>query len=427
MDYAVFGLSHHTADIELRERAALQGDALDQAVEWLRDADVPEFLILSTCNRTEILTFGVAGEARDVVASVLARTAGVAEEIVSNVLRGDVGAEAVRHIMRVASGLDSMVLGEPQILGQFRQAIETAREYGTIGPRLDRLAQRTLAVAKRVRTETEIGRFTVSMASVAVDLAEEIFEPLSEKRVLVLGAGEMAEIAVAHFSSRGIGSMVICNRTIERARELASLYQATPEPLDRWPDELGRADIVLVGAGGGRLLGVSEVRRALKAAEARPRLIVDLGLPRAVDPEVAHLRDVFLYAVDDLQSMADRNLARRSAAAEQAEAIIDEAVVHFAEWVERQRIAPLLAALHQEVEAMRQRELRRSLRHRDELQPEELAEHATTAFARRLLRRIGAEANQSANQDAWIQVLGSLVESADSNGDDSDEAENRLA
>lgn len=405
MQYRLLSLSHHTAPIELRECLALPGERLHAAYADLRLSARAECMLLSTCNRLEILSHGLDASEELALLAQLADSAGLAYEDLLAAARRFDGNAAVRHAFRVASGLDSMVLGEPQILGQWKEAFQLAVDSGMVGSFMQRLGQRTLQVAKRVRSQTDIGRFALNLAAVAVELAEEIFEPLDSKDVLVLGAGEMAELAVTHFRSRGIRNLTIVNRTYGRAADLAGRHSAMAQPWEQWPEAFRSADIVLVGAGtAGRIWTAEQVRDALRGGNRRARMVIDLAVPRAVDPAVARLPELFLYSVDDLEQISAANRARRSRAADEAEQLIEESVDRFVEWYGGQTIAPTMADLMQVLDDLRQVELERSLRRSPDHGSRDLVDRATAAIVRRIQRRVAV-----ALRDSEHEALASLV------------------
>lgn len=400
VDYAIVGVSHHSATIELRERLAVPQHAVAQALRAAQARFGGEWMLLSTCNRVEWLMHGVPGDVAAVVAELMAELCAVPESEFRQALRVFAGAEAVRHSFRVASGLDSMVLGEPQVLGQWKAAFQTAVDAGTAGTYLTRLGQRALQTAKRVRSETEIGRYATSLSSLAVTLAQEIFEPLAHKRVLVLGAGEMAELAVMHLRERGVRDLVIANRTRGRAERVAADHSARAVDWADWPAELALADIILVGAGAeGHLITQDQIRLALKGAAAQPRLIVDLAVPRAVDPAVAALRDVFLYCIDDLEVLSRANRERRQAEAERAEAMVDEAVARFGAWYDEQQWAPTLAELTRWLDSVRAAEVERALAAAGD-NARSAAENAAAAVARRVIQTLAQQLKRGDPDDA---------------------------
>lgn len=426
MDYGIVGVSHHTAGIELRERLNFTPEQMQRAYQIISAEPGAEAMVLSTCNRVELICHGF-GERLDAFAErLLSEVTNVPPEAFRASLRRFRDADAVRHAMRVAGGLDSMVLGEPQILGQWKDAFAQANAAGSLGVYLQRLGQRTLQIAKRIRSETNVGKHAVNLSTVAVQLAEEIFDPLGEKNVLVLGAGEMAELAVAHFQSRGIRQLVICNRTALRAEELAKLYNASAKAWQTWQTELAKADVILVGAGGGRLFEANEIREAIRQYPPKPRLLIDLAVPRAVDPKVGRLNDLFLYSVDDLQQLARENLERRAAEAQAAERLIGDAVEHFRHWYEKQRLAPALSDFSVWLEQIRASEVQKTLAQARQRSPQELVEQASSAVVRRLLKQFARSANAATDQRPWAEVIAALTESESSEIEDH-EAENRVS
>lgn len=389
MDYAVVGISHHTAPIDIRERLAVPESRIAEACERLQAPVGGEWMLLSTCNRLEVLTHGLGEGAIEHALRWMTWASGLTAEELAPYLRNFQGPEAIAHTFRVAAGLDSMVLGEPQILGQWKASFQRSIEYGTVGTMLQRLGQRTLQVAKRIRTDTDIGRYALNLARLAVDLAEEVFEALSEKHVLVLGAGEMAELAIVHFRARGLGRMTILNRTFARAEALAAEHGAVARPWDEWAREMPDSDVVIVGAGaGGHLLTASEVRAALRGAARRPRVIIDLAVPRAVEPAVGELADLFLYSIDDFAALSRENRQRRSDEAAAAERLVAEAVERFEIWYGQQGVVPLIADLGRALESLRAAEVARTLRRSGSRSSEELVNAASEAVVRRLQQRI---------------------------------------
>lgn len=389
MDYSVVGISHHTAPIEVRERLAVPDSRLAEACERLQAPPGGEWMLLSTCNRLEVLTHGLGEGAREHALRWMTWGSGLSADELAPYLRVFQGADAIAHTFRVASGLDSMVLGEPQILGQWKSAFQRGVDYGTVGTMLQRLGQRTLQTAKRIRTDTDIGRHALNLASLAVDLAEEVFEALSEKHVLVLGAGEMAELAIVHFRARGLGKLTVINRTLARAEALAAEHGATALPWEAWTQELPDSDVVIVGAGaGGHLLTAEAVRGALRGGPRRPRVIIDLAVPRAVEPAVAELADLFLYSIDDFAALSRDNRQRRGEEAAAAERLVAEAVERFGIWYGQQSVAPLIAELGRALEALRAAEVARTLRRSGGRNSEELVAAVSEALVRRLQQRL---------------------------------------
>jgi glutamyl-tRNA reductase len=333
MPLIALGLNHLTAPVSLREQVAFDADAAGEALRELKaEPGVEEALILSTCNRTELYV-GVAEGAEQAPQAWLNRhhrlTPGKLDEFL---YRHDEDA-AVRHMFRVATGLDSMVLGEPQILGQVKDAYQLARDARALGAPLDRLLQHTFAVAKRVRTDTRIGAHTVSVAFTAVRLAEQVFTDLNQACVLLIGAGDTIELAARHLVDKQVSRLIVANRTLENAQELATRYGGYATALADLPQHLAEADIVISSTAARQpVVTRPMVERAVAARRRKPMFMVDIAVPRDIDPAVASLEDVYLYAIDDLQQVIDENRRSREAAAREAETIIDLQVDRYMAW-----------------------------------------------------------------------------------------------
>jgi len=364
------GLNHTTAPLDLRGRLAFAPDQLCTVLRGFRERlqnAAPEAALVSTCNRTELY---VAAGPRAVVPELvrpaldwLAEQGGVPGSHLQahTYVRED--RDAARHAFRVASGLDSMVLGEPQILGQMKEAVRHAGEAGTLGSTLHQLFQRSFSVAKEVRTATEIGVHSVSMAAASVRLASQLFEDLREIRVLFVGAGEMIELVATHFAARNPKSMALANRTLERGEKLASRFGAQALRMSELPSRLHEFDAVIsCTASSLPIIGLGAVERALKARRQRPMFMVDLAVPRDIEPEVAQLGDVYLYTVDDLSALVQTGGERRQAAVQQAEAIIDAGVLSFAHWLDQRAAVPLIQALNRQADDWRAVEMSRARR-----------------------------------------------------------------
>jgi len=353
------GLNHATAPVEVRERVAFPPDALGDALRDLIGARrVKEAAILSTCNRTEVYFHG---DDPDPVANWLADFHNLPQGTLSPYVYTLPQDQAVAHAFRVASGLDSMVLGEPQILGQMKHAVRSAEAAGSLGLVLNRLFQRTFAVAKDVRTQTDIGSASISMAAAAVKLAERIFPSIADQRLLLIGAGEMIELAAAHFAARTPKSITVANRTFERGSQLAARLDAEAITLQELPDRLAQFDIIVTcTASTLPILGKGTLERVIKQRRHMPVFIVDLAVPRDVEPEAAELDDVFLYSVDDLSEIVKDNLQIRREAVVQAEQMIADQTVHFLRWLEGRTIVPTITALHGHHEGLRSEELERA-------------------------------------------------------------------
>jgi len=361
MSLYTLGLNHRTAPLDVREQIAFSPDALGHALrDLLARPKVKEAAILSTCNRTEVYVHTAEPQP---VARWLEEFHRVPAESLSPHLYTLPRVETVTHAFRVASGLDSMVLGEPQILGQMKQAVRHAEAAGSLGLVLNRLFQRTFAVAKDVRTQTDIGSASISMAAAAVKLAERIFPALSEERLLLIGAGDMIDLTATHFAARNPRSITIANRTLERGQELAARFRAEAITLNEMPERLHEFDIVVTcTASTLPILGKGLLERVVKARRHAPIFIVDLAVPRDVEPEAAELDDVFLYTIDDLSGVVSANLDARRSAVEQAEAIIDTQVGQFMHWIKVRETVPLIRQLREHAEETRRQELDRALK-----------------------------------------------------------------
>jgi glutamyl-tRNA reductase len=356
------GINHTTAPLDLRGRFAFAIDQIEPTLKALRGAlsRQPEAALISTCNRTEIYCACEQPQLEHTL-DWLAKSGGVE----SNLLRAHSyilnDAQAARHAFRVASGLDSMVLGEPQILGQIKDAVRAAEAAGSLGTTLSQLFQRSFAVAKEVRTSTEIGAHSISMAAAAVRLAGQLFENLNEVKILFVGAGEMIDLCATHFAAKSPKSIVIANRTLSRGEELAAKFGAEVMRLSELPDRLHEFDAVIsCTASTLPLIGLGSVERALKRRRRRPMFMVDLAVPRDIELEVKDLEDVYLYTVDDLASVVQTAQANRQAAVAQAEAIVDAGVQSFLHWIEQRSTVPLIQQLNAQADEWRANEIARA-------------------------------------------------------------------
>lgn len=366
MQLLTLGLNHTTAPLALREKVSFPGDVLRSALDDLKSrlaGRIPEAAILSTCNRTEIYCVTEApAEVPGAIAQWLGSQHGLdSEPAWSSHLYTLPDGQAVRHAFRVAAGLDSMVLGEPQILGQMKDAARVAQEAGSLGTHLHHLFQRSFAVAKEIRTTTEIGAHSVSMAAAAVRLAKRIFEDLRESNVLFVGAGEMIELAATHFAAQHPKRMVVANRTVERAQKLSQRFGAQAIRLADLPEVLAQFDVVVsCTASSLPIIGKGLVERASRARRRKPMFMVDLAVPRDIEAEVGKLPDVFLYTIDDLGKLVQSGLANRQAAVAQAEAIIETRADAFMKWLAGREMVPRIQALHARGEAVKLAELERA-------------------------------------------------------------------
>jgi glutamyl-tRNA reductase len=372
MQLLTVGVNHQTAPIALREQVAFVPDEIGEAIERLRHdwADrsrgaLTEAAIVSTCNRTELYCAVAEPEvASNALTEFIAQAKRIDRDRIAQATYVLPQPDTVRHAFRVASGLDSMVLGEPQILGQMKQAEKLAREAGGLGLMLNHLFQRTFAVAKEVRSSTEIGAQSVSMAAAAVRVAERIFGPLAQSQVLFVGAGEMIELCATHFAARNPKAIAVANRTTERAQLLAARLQGHALRLADLPENLAKFDIVVSSTASSLpIIGLGMVERAVRARRHRPMFFVDLAVPRDVEPEVAQLDDVYVYTVDDLGRIVQAGNESRQAAVAQAEAIIESRVRDFEGWLRARASVPLIQDLRARGDALRASELERARRH----------------------------------------------------------------
>jgi glutamyl-tRNA reductase len=355
------GINHHTAPLAVREQVAFDPLRMGQALhDLLRDKRVHEAAILSTCNRTELYC---AAEQPQVAADWLAHYHSLTPQKIHPYLYQHPQKDAIRHMFRVAAGLDSMVLGEPQILGQMKQAARAAEDAGTLGTLLGKLFQRTFAVAKEVRSTTAIGANTVSMAAAAVHLSARIFDTIAAQQVLFIGAGEMVELCAAHFAAQKPKRLTIANRTLERGADLAARFAGDAMRLDQLGERLADYDIVVsCTASSLPIIGLGMVERALKARRHRPMVMVDLAVPRDIEAEVDRLDDVFLYTLDDLGQIVESGLESRQAAVVEAEAIISDRVSGFLHWMESRETVPTIRALRDAAERARRHEVEHALK-----------------------------------------------------------------
>ena len=363
------GLNHTTAPLDLRGRFSFAPEQCAPALRTFRDrmhGPMPEAALVSTCNRTELYVAADPKAVRELVQPTLgwlAQQGGVAMDQLEHHTYVMEDRAAARHAFRVASGLDSMVLGEPQILGQMKQAVRLADEAGTLGTTLHQLFQRSFSVAKEVRTSTEIGSHSISMAAAAVRLAGQLFEDLSEVRLLFVGAGEMIELCATHFAAQRPRSIAVANRTFERGQALARRFDGEALLLKDLPEHLPRYDVVVsCTASSLPILGKGMLERVVRARRHEPMLMVDLAVPRDIEPEVADLDDVFLYTVDDLAAIVQSGVEERRSAVTQAEAIIETQVGQFLNWMAAREAVPLIRGLRERGELARRAELDRAAR-----------------------------------------------------------------
>jgi glutamyl-tRNA reductase len=389
MKLVLAGLNHRTAPVSVREGLAFRPEELGGALQRLRDIKgAREAMILSTCNRVEVTaTLDDEVSAQSMLCEFLAEAHGMKPEGLSSYIYTFEAQHAIRHLFRVASSLDSMVVGEPQILGQLKAAFAQAREQGSIGTYLDAVLTRAFSVAKRVRTETEIGQSTVSVSHAAVELARDIFGSLNKKTVLIVGAGKMSESAAKYLQKAGATDILITNRTPERAERMATVFRGRQVPYEEFPGRLHEADIVITSsAAPGYILNYEQVKRAIDARRNQPMFLIDIAVPRNIDPAVHDLEHAFVYDIDDLQRIADQNLNGRRHGAEQAEGIIDEEVARLLARLRARDVAPTIVSLQEQLELLRRNELVRFRSKLGTLTPDQ--EQALESLTRGIINKI---------------------------------------
>lgn len=362
MPFVVLGINHRTAPVEVREKVVFSGDELPEALSELRQLPgVRESVIVSTCNRTELYCYSDVPEQPS--ADWLERWHELPQSGIHQCLYRLEGPQAVAHAFEVASGLDSMILGEPQILGQLKEAYRSAQSCGATGPYLNRLFQAAFSVAKRVRTHTRIGANAVSVASAAVALARTVFDRLEERTALLVGAGETIALAARHLYSGGLRRMIVANRSLDRARELAEEFSASAISLDALEVHLAEADIVVSStASPTPVITLQATRQALRTRKRRPIFMVDIAVPRDIESEVAELEDVYLFTIDDLNTVVHENLETRRQAARDADQLIAVEVDHFELQMRSLDVVPTIRALRDEADLIRQQTLEQALR-----------------------------------------------------------------
>jgi glutamyl-tRNA reductase len=365
MEIIVVGLSHKSAPVDIREKVAFAPDCIHEALHTVRNLDqVQEGVIVSTCNRVEVYA---ASRQREQGVESLVRFMSEYHEVPLDALRPHLyvhcGTEAVRHVFRVASSLDSMVVGEPQILGQVKDAYDLAAEGSATGLVLNRFMHKAFSAAKRVRTETRIAQSAVSVSFAAVELARKIFGTLERKSVMVIGAGEMCELAATHLVENGVTEVLVTNRTLTRAEALADRFGGKAVPFEDFARFLPEVDIVVSSTGAPHfVLGVDEMRSAMKARKQKPVFLIDIAVPRDIDPRINGLPNVYLYDVDDLQGVVDANKKERAKEAEKAEAIVLEEVQSFLGWLKTLEVTPTIRALRESFDAIRRAEMEKTLK-----------------------------------------------------------------
>jgi glutamyl-tRNA reductase len=404
MRLQILGLNHNTAPIEIREQVVFAGDEVSRACERLTDIDgVDEAVLLSTCNRTEFYVITSDG-GRDRLQDWLRDERSLDQGFANSLFTLDTE-EAIRHIFRVACGLDSMVLGETQVLGQLKDAFRSAQQAGTVGQHLGRLFQHTFSVAKKVRTDTEIGANPVSIASASVRLAQQFFAGFEKHTALLVGAGVTIELVAKHLVGKDIGRLFVANRDVERARNLASKFGGYAVPLSELEGTLPEADILITStAAPEAIITANMVKAAMKTRKHKPVFAVDIAVPRDIEPEVAKVRDVFLYTIDDLQKVIQEGQTSRQAAAVDANRILDDEIRRYLSIERAKKASPLIVALREQGETIRDGVLREAQRRLDKgVDSREVIEFATAMLMKKMLHNPSVRLREAAeNEDVEI-------------------------
>ena len=418
MSFLAFGINHKTAPVEIREKVAFDLQKIDEALASLiAEPDVSEAVILSTCNRTEIYCTGEQVLNESVLFSWLADFHHVDTSSIHGCSFTYRDQEAVAHVMRVASGLDSLILGEPQILGQLKSAYASSVQINAVGGRLGRLFEHSFSVAKKVRTETAIGENPVSVAAAAVELARQLFADFSNNNALLIGAGKTTELVARHLKQAGIHKLVIANRTLARAQELSQEVGGEAALLGDIPDLLIDSDIVVASTASALpILGKGAVERALKYRKHRPIFMVDIAVPRDIEPQVAELSDVYLFTVDDLKQVIDQNLKSREQAAREAEILVKEGSEYFMSQLRASGAGDLLRSFRSHAESIQQAELEKALNAlRGGNDPEAVIRNLSRSITNKLIHTPTSQVRKSAEQGdelagTWLRTLFDLDE-----------------
>ena len=396
MQLALVGLSHKTAPVEVRERLAFNDDALRDALATLVGRkEITEAMILSTCNRVEV----VAESPDDrLIRDFLCDFHRISPDSVSKHLYSFRNAEAIRHVFRVAASLDSMMVGEPQILGQVKEAYRIATDAGTVGMHLSALMSRAFAVAKKVRSETGISQAAVSVSYAAVELAKKIFGSLSGKVVMIIGASKMGELAAKHLNRAGVSSVLVTNRTFERAVELAKVFEGAAIPFEHFTDHMDRADIIISSTGASHfIIDRALAEQIIHRRKNNPVFFIDIAVPRDIDPAVNEIDNAFLYDIDDLQQVIDMNLKERMKEASRAEEIVDSEVQAFCTKMQSREVVPTIVQLKDTLEKLRRDEIERNRRQLKDLSPEQAVDQITQSLVNKILHHPIAHLKQMAN------------------------------
>ncbi len=411
MNILVVGLNHKTAEVEVREKIAFDGNKLGDASDILKtNPQVKENIILSTCNRVELYAnVKDAAEGTEGIKKFLSDFHNIPREILDKSLYVHDGGSAIKHIFRVASSLDSMVVGEPQILGQLKDAYEFSLKRKSTGILLNRLMKKAFSVAKRVRTETKIAESAVSISFAAVELAKKIFEDLSTKTFMLIGAGEMAELAAKHLINNGVKDVIVTNRTYERAEELAREFNGKPVQFENFLQELVHTDIVICSTGAPHYILTKEhMHKIMKQRKNRQMFIIDIAVPRNIDPEINDMDNVYLYDIDDLKGVIDKNTQVRNREAEKAEKIVDAEIEAFLKWQASLSSVPAIVALREKAEAIRKEEVEKTMRKLGGLKQEEIqaVEALTNSIVNKLIHPpTAALKSEMEDKDVMVEII----------------------
>jgi len=424
----LLGMNHKTAPVAVREQLAVACKADFNPLNLLPHLEhVDELVFLSTCNRVEFLftCTNLKAGLKEITALLRTHVGIGSSTSIDSYLYAYEELDAVRHLFMVASSLDSMVLGEPQILGQLKAAYRESVEYRTVKTVLNRLLHKAFSVAKRVRTETCIGSCAVSVSYAAVELARKIFGELRDKRVLLIGAGEMAELAAEHFLAQGVRHMIVANRTLERAMDLANRFRAETVPFDRFFDALKNVDIVLSSTGAQEpIICYKDIKPRMRERRNRPLFFIDIAVPRDIDPKINELDNVYLYDIDDLQGVIDLNRDERRTQAQMAQHIVDEETIKFQKWLNSLSAVPTIVSMREKAETIRQNELRKTFSQLPRLgeREREAIEVLTGSIIKKLLHDpiiFLKKKAQRGTQATFVDYAQQLFNLADSNGLDS--------
>ncbi len=420
------GVNHKTAPVEIREKLALKEEETSPLELFSGLRSCREVVFLSTCNRVEIVACARDAASLQGVKDLWFERAGVSPEDAGRCVYTHQGRSAIQHLFRVASSLDSMIVGEPQILGQLKDAYRQASEQGTSGPILNRLFHRAFSVAKRIRTETRIASQAVSISYAAVELAKKIFGDFKGKNALLIGAGEMAELAAQHLKANGVTGLVVANRTLERAVELARNLGGTAVSLNELEDELVRADIVISSTGApGLVVTASQVRGIMRPRRHRLLFFIDIAVPRDIDPEINSIENCFLYDIDELKEVVEENRAEREKEARKAERMVDEEVIKFLSWMDSLDIVPVIRQLMARGEEIRRQELEKSGKHFGDLSKKQrkALDALTRSIVSKLLHHPVTTIKQCRDMDHGDEIVAAACRLFDLDRDQEDRAD----